>query len=86
VAKRRIVEMHRDWPVLVARPDEFEPSFGADLPFPDQITMRMSRQIAWMTEQEYRNRFGDEPPTGPIIRVLAAVYADHPDFREEWRP
>ena len=85
-AKRRIVELHRDWPVLVERPTEFEPSFGADPPFVDQVTYRASKQIAWMTEQEYRNRFGDEPPTAPMLAAMAVVYADHPDYREEWRP
>jgi len=82
-AKRRIVELHRDWPVLVERPTEFEPSFGADL---SSFTLRATRQIQWMTEQAYREGFGDEPPTGPILRALASVYADHPDYREEWRP
>jgi hypothetical protein len=24
--------------------------------------------------------------TDRILRFLASVYADHPDFREEWRP
>jgi hypothetical protein len=37
-----------------------------------------------MTEQEYRNRFGDGPPTAPMLRALAAVYSDHPDYRAEW--
>lgn len=25
-----------------------------------------------------------KPYTGPIIAVLAAVYSDHPDYRQEW--
>jgi hypothetical protein len=28
----------------------------------------------------------DEHPSELIVRLLAAVYADHPDYREEWRP
>lgn len=34
----------------------------------------------------------DEPPSGPMewpcdtLRALAAVYADHPDYRDEWKP
>lgn len=27
----------------------------------------------------------DDTVMGPTVRALAAVYADHPDFREEWR-
>lgn len=79
-AKRRIVEWHKNWPVLVETPPQLEP--GAD---PHAMTMRMTQQIMWTTEQEYRGRFGSEPPTGPILRFLALPYADHRDFREEWR-
>ena len=81
-AKRRIVELHQSWPVLADRPPTFEEVDSSD---PTQLTMRMTRQIAWMTEQEYRARFGDEPPTAPMLRTLAAIWADHPDYRDEWR-
>ena len=82
-AKRQIVEWHKSWPVLVQRPPTFEPVADAD---PNRFAVRASQQIAWATEQEYRDRFGDEPPTGPVLAALAAVYAGHPDYREEWRP
>jgi hypothetical protein len=30
--------------------------------------------------------YGEEPGrVGPALGMLAAVYADHPEFREEWR-
>lgn len=79
-AKRAIVELHKSWPVRVEAEPVFEP---VDYTHGD---LRMSQQLAWMTEQEYRTRFGDEPPTGPVLRHLASVYADHPDYREEWKP
>jgi len=81
-AKRQIVELHKSWPVLVKTP----PKFSADTGDPTSLTMRMSQQVMWATEQEYRERFGSEPPTAPMLRVLAAVYADHPDYDESWRP
>ncbi|KAB2809250.1 hypothetical protein F9L07_19610 [Pimelobacter simplex] len=81
-AKRRIVELHQSWPVLVEAKPTFEPSDPTDL---NAMTFRMSKQIAWATEQEYRAKFGVEPPSAPMLRALASVYADHPDFREEWR-
>lgn len=82
-AHREIVEWHKSWPVLV----ESEPVFErADLSDVNSMTYRMSKQIAWTTEQKYREHFGTEPPTGPILRIMAAVYADHPGYREEWRP
>jgi len=81
-AKRRIVELHESWPVLVETPGEIDLAMADD---PSQIAYRASRRLAWLTEREYRNRFGEEPPTAPIVAALASVYADHPDYREEWR-
>jgi hypothetical protein len=82
-AKRRIIEWHKNWPVLVTTQPTFETVPGAD---PTSYAMRAYQQIAWTTEQEYRKRFGDEPPTSPILRILASVYADRPGYLEEWRP
>lgn len=80
-AYRAIVEEHKSWPVLVERPPAFAKLTGGD---PNSIALRVSQQINWLTEQEYRERFGDEPPTAPILRALASIWADHEDFREEW--
>lgn len=81
-AKRRIVEFHKSWPVLV----DSEPTFEADESYdPSRMAFRMSKQIAWTTEQQYREHFGTEPPSSPIIRALASVYSEHPDY-ESWVP
>lgn len=88
-AKREIVRFHESWPVLVEGPTTFEhvdttgrtrTDFDAS-----SLAMRASKQMAWLTEQEYRARFGTEPPTAPMLAALAAVYADHPDFDPAWR-
>jgi hypothetical protein len=79
-AKRRIVQFHKSWPVLAETP----PTLEADPRDVTAMTYRMSKQIAWTTEQKYRETFGEEPPTGPMLRALAAVYADHEDYRAEW--
>jgi hypothetical protein len=76
------VELHQNWPVLVETQPTFEPIDSGD---PTSFAMRASQQIAWLTEQEYRVRFGTEPPTAPMLRALAAIYADRDGFREEWR-
>ena len=81
-AKRAIIKWHESWPVLVEQPPVFETADGAD---PMSMAMRMSWQMAWLTTKEYVARFGTEPPSTPILRSLAAVYADHPDYREEWK-
>lgn len=82
-AKRAIVELHQQWPVLVQGDPQYD---RVDNAAPGAIALRMSQQIAWLTEQEYRRRFGSEPPTAPMLRALAAVYADHPDYDPAWAP
>lgn len=79
-AKRRIIELHASWPVLVETPPELTQSDS-----PTEMTFRLTQQIAWTTQDEYRKRFGNEPPTAPMIRTLALPYADHPDYRQEWK-
>ena len=81
-AKRRILELHQAWPVLVETPPKFDPAV-MDL---TTVSFRVPQRLAWLTQQEYRERFGDEPPTGPMLAALAAVYADPPDYNPAWRP
>lgn len=79
-AKRAIIEWHQNWPVLV----ETKPTFEQD-PSLQGTVVRAWQEIAWLTEREYLGKFGSEPPTAPILRIMAQVYADHPDFKAEWR-
>lgn len=76
--QRKIIEINEEWPILV----ESEPVFATDLA---SSAMSMSQQIAWMTNQKYREVFGEEPPTTPVIRALIQPFSGHPDFQEEWR-
>lgn len=79
-AKRAIIELHESWPVLAETPPTFE-NVDSDI---DSVAYRASQKIAWLTTQEYRARFGEEPPTAPVLRALASVYADHPDYDPKW--
>lgn len=82
-AKRRIVECHQQWPVLVetARPDV---ALRQPTDWSDRFAVRVTQEIEWLTTQAYIARFGHEPPTTPVLRALAQVYADHPDYNLEW--
>lgn len=80
-AKRQIVRLHEQWPVLVETQPEFTAVDTGDI---DRLAIRVSRQIAWLTEQEYRQRFGVEPPTTPMIAALLSAYVDHPNFEAHW--
>lgn len=34
--------------------------------------------------KQYRDRFGEEPPTAPILKLLAKVYDTHRDYNPDW--
>ena len=77
-AKRRIIAFHESWPVLI----QTEPSLELT---PETWVAKMTSDIAWLTNAEYVKRFGTDPPTAPMLLAMAQAYADHPDYREEWR-
>ena len=80
---RYVLEWHKNWPVLIETPREYElADHFSDL---NSITMRMHARMMWLTNEEYRKRFGSEPPTSPILTTWVQTYEYHPDFQEEWR-
>lgn len=78
-AKRAIIKQHEEWPVLVEQPPEYSTSNDMS-----GVAFRVTQQIAWLTEREYVRKFGTTAPTAPMIRTLASVYSDHPDYQPEW--
>lgn len=82
-AHRAIIAWHEQWPVLTTKPLEVDPVESSD---PHRIILQMTQQIEWMTQWQYRARFGEEPPTSPILRRLATAYSGRPGYRDEWRP
>lgn len=34
---------------------------------------------------EWVSRFGITNPTSPILKIMASMWIDHPDWNEEWR-
>lgn len=79
-AKRAIIAQHQAWPVLAEKAPEYSTSDDGL----NGISYRVNQQMMWLTEQEYVKKFGEAPPTAPMIRTLAAVYKDHPDYQPEW--
>lgn len=85
-AQRLIVDWHQNWPVLMQGepklegPQEFE-SLPASI---NQLTFRMTQKLEWITREEYTKRFGDAPPTAPLLRQMAAKYSWHPDYNTDW--
>lgn len=79
-AKRAIIERHKDWPVLVAT----KPEFNVVSTDPQGTAFRAAQELAWLTVQEYVKRFGVQAPTTNMVKAIASVYADHPDYDPEW--
>jgi len=83
--KRRILELHESWPVQVDIPnDVLRPYSIKDIASSD-VTLSVSRRIAWLTQLEYQARFGVEPPTAPMVDAMLELYEGHPDFDPAWR-
>lgn len=80
-AKRAILDLHANWPVLVEGPTQIETANSDSI---NEFAMHASRRFAWTTEREYTRKFGTQPPTAPMVKALAAVYSDHPDYDPEW--
>lgn len=72
-AKRRIVEMHESIPYYGLD------RYGRWLPHEGEPK-------AWYCECQSEDGMIQGEAPCPTMRILAAVYADHPDYREEWKP
>ncbi len=81
-AKQEILTLHESWAVLLETPPVIE--MQAHVPG-QPWEAHFTQQIDWVTTQQYRARFGDDPPTSPIIRALLRPYAWRDDFDPAWR-
>jgi len=70
---------------------------GSSLSPGDRVMVHPKRALAeceakqWIVEQVAALSDMHEPPTtlvlgDGVLRLLALPYADHPDYRQEWRP
>lgn len=79
-AKMKILGLHEQWPIMTETPPIIE------LHQDGQVWARtVTQAIDWLTTQSYYDRFGEDPPTGPIIRALLQPYAWRDDFDPAWR-
>ena len=83
---RDILDYHNQWVVALEGPLTIEPANAdfKDLDFNEAIRFTASREIGFVTEQQYRARFGKEPPTSPMIKAIARIWHDHEDYNKEW--
>lgn len=80
-----VLDMHKQWPFLIQGPVEFEPAMTDDFHLHmNNIALKAKQNIDFLIHSTYVQRFGEEPPTTPMLRQLATVWASHSDFRDEW--
>ncbi|VFA94752.1 Uncharacterised protein [Nocardia farcinica] len=39
----------------------------------------------WMSHGDYGPGYCDRPAEGDSLYVIAAIWSDHPDYRQEWK-
>lgn len=76
---REMIDMYEAWPVFVETQPEYDFTGGYDT-----ISMVVSQQQAWFTQNEYAQKFGTEPPMNGLIRAMLVRYSKHPNFNPEW--
>lgn len=77
---KAVVEWHKNWPVLV----EEGPKFDMMPDGFDTVQYKMSKRMAWLTQEEYVKVFGRQPPTATLIRRFLETFKTHPDFDPDW--
>lgn len=77
-----VLDWHKNWPTLVEKPMDFE-TLGYE-PNSDRFRMSVTQEYAFVTQEEFRQRFGTWPPTAPLIRAMLEQYKSHPDYNPGW--
>jgi len=77
---RETLRLHAQWPILVSEQTDFDFEHVHENNFSYVATQR----FAWMTNEEYKKRFGTDPPTSNMLKSWLGAYRLHPDFKVEW--
>lgn len=81
---RSVVELHKNWPVMVTSPTSPVVSVAEGSDFHNSLSYKVAQTIEFRTQEEYRKNFGYEPPTAPIMASLASCWKRHPDYQSSW--
>lgn len=80
-----VLDFHKNWPILIEKPAKIEPSFLDDFDTQmDSYRMSFVQECNFLLGTEYMKIFDAEPPTTPMLRRMASIWGDHPDFKPEW--
>jgi hypothetical protein len=78
-----IVKVHDAiWPILTQEPPELQKvETVSDF---HTVAYQMRQNIEWHTRDSYVKRFGQDPPTNPIVLSLARIWKTHDNFQPAW--
>lgn len=78
-----IVKLHDEiWPILTQEPPELQ-KVETVTDF-NTVAYQMRQNIEWHTRDSYMKRFGQEPPTNPIVLSFARIWKTHDNFQLVW--
>jgi hypothetical protein len=80
-----LARIEEDWEAALRRAASSKSLAGQLYPARARADYEAKRQIVGQVFDLDRHD-GYTEATRDAVRSLAAVYADHPDYREEWRP
>lgn len=82
-AKLRIVEREQGSraPRLATETHEVEYRHEGEV-----VVFKVDGERESMTSKEYMERYTVPSPPSEVLKLLALPYADHPDYRDEWKP
>jgi hypothetical protein len=78
-AKRRMLDLHEPEPSGYQYGRYVYPALG-------DLACSHCESLCHSSSGISCNGSPDAPWPCPTVRLIAAVYAEHPDYREEWRP
>lgn len=83
LAMLEILKIHdATWQVLVQEPLALQKiETVADF---NTVSYQLRQNIEWHTRDSYIKRFGQDPPTNPIVLNLARIWKAHSDFQDKW--
>lgn len=84
VATLDIIKVHDEiWPVLAYGPKPTLSRIDSVNDF-NTVSFQLQQNMEWHTRDSYFKKFGEDPPTNPIVLSLARIWKSHPNFQSEW--
>lgn len=78
---RDIVSITNNWPTMIMDQPTLEIT---EKEYGDDVVYSVTQQVSFLPVQAYRDVYGEESPTRPIVMSMVQRYKDHPDYNPKW--